>query len=89
MAGRAGLDSLRFDEMSRTERVMAAVQGEPVDRLPVCFWHHFKPAGSGRALAEATLRFFDEQFDLDIAKLMPDLEYPFPRRSIKEPEDWR
>ena len=80
---------LRFDEMSRTERVRAAVRGEPLDRLPVCFWHHFRPQGSGRALAEATLRFFDETFDLDIAKLMPDLPYPFPRGSIKSVEDWR
>ena len=88
-AGRGTPSALRFDEMSRTERVMAAVRGEPVDRLPVCFWHHFQPEGSGRALAEATLRFFDEDFDLDIAKLMPDLPYPFPRRSIQQPGDWR
>ena len=79
---------LRFEEMSRTERVMAAVRGEPVDRLPVCFWHHFQPRGSGRALAEATLQFFDETFDLDIAKLMPDLPYPFPRRSVQTVDDW-
>jgi uroporphyrinogen decarboxylase len=84
-----GSSPLRFDEMTRTERVMAAVRGEPVDRLPVCFWHHFQPEGSGRALAEATLRFFDETFDLDMAKLMPDLPYPFPRRSIRSVGDWR
>lgn len=79
----------RVEEMSRTERVMAAVGGEPVDRVPVCFWHHFRPEGSGRALAEATLRFFDEEFDLDIAKVMPDLPYPFPQRSIRTVDDWR
>ena len=88
-SGRRSADAFRFEEMSRTERVMAAVRGEPVDRLPVCFWHHFQPEGSGRALAEATLRFFDETFDLDIAKVMPDLPYPFPRRSIQRPNDWR
>jgi uroporphyrinogen decarboxylase len=87
--GRSAASSLRFEEMSRTERVMAAVRGEPVDRLPVCFWHHFQPEGSGRALAEATLRFFDETFDLDVAKVMPDLPYPFPRRSIQTANDWR
>ena len=80
---------LRFEEMTRTERVQAAVRGDEVDRLPVCFWHHFQPEGSGRALAEATVRFFDETFDLDIAKIMPDLPYPFPRRSIRDLEDWR
>lgn len=84
-----GSSPLRFDEMSRTERVMAAVRGEPVDRLPVCFWHHFQPEGSGRELAEATLRFFDETFDLDIAKMMPDIPYPLPNRSIHIAADWR
>jgi uroporphyrinogen decarboxylase len=75
--------------MTRTERVMAAVRGEPVDRIPVCFWHHFQPSGSGRALADATLQFFDETFDLDIMKVMPDIPYPFPKDSIKDPDQWR
>lgn len=77
---RRGAASLRFEEMTRTERVMAAVRGEPVDRLPVCFWHHFQPQGSGRKLAEASLNFFDEEFDLDILKLMPDVPYPIPEQ---------
>jgi len=81
--------SLRFDEMSRTERVQAAVRGEAVDRVPVCFWHHFQPRGSGRAMAKATLDFFDTEFDLDIAKIMPDIPYPFPRDSVKSAEDFR
>ena len=70
-----------MEEMTRTERVRAAVLGQPVDRLPLCFWHHFRPAGSGARMAEATLRFFDQEFDLDIVKIMPDLPYPFPRLS--------
>ncbi len=48
-----------MDEMTRTERVRAAVSGQPVDRLSLCFWHHFRPAGSGLRMAEVTLRFFD------------------------------
>ena len=80
---------LQVDYMTRTERVQAAVNGAEVDRVPVCFWHHFQPEGSGRAMAEATLRFFDEEFDLDIAKIMPDIPYPFPRKSITSIEDWR
>ncbi|MBA3449779.1 MAG: uroporphyrinogen decarboxylase [Chloroflexia bacterium] len=75
--------------MTHTERVQAAVHGAEVDRVPVCFWHHFQPAGSGRAMAEATLQFFDEEFDLDIAKVMPDLPYPFPQKSISSVDDWR
>lgn len=78
-----------IDEMTKTERVMAAVNGEEVDRIPVCFWHHFRPEGSGRKMAEATLAFFDYTFDLDIIKIMPDLPYPFGRRSVRTPNDWR
>ncbi len=81
--------SLPVDYMTRTERVAAAVNGDEVDRIPVCFWHHFSPEGSGRAMAGATIRFFDQEFDLDIAKVMPDIPYPFPQRSIQQPNDWR
>lgn len=77
------------EEMTKTERVMAAVNGEEVDRIPVCFWHHFRPEGSGRRLADATFDFFDSTFDLDLLKIMPDIPYPFPRRSIRKPEEWR
>ena len=83
------LQSLRRPAMTRMERVMAAVHGDEVDRVPVAFWHHFRPEGSGLRLAEATLGFFDVEFDLDIAKVMPDIPYPFPRRSIREAEGWR
>lgn len=62
--------------MTPTERVRAAVKGETVDRVPFCFWHHFKPEGSGERLAAATLEFFHTKFDLDIIKIMPDLPYP-------------
>jgi uroporphyrinogen decarboxylase len=85
----AGGRRIKVDYMTRTERVNAAVHGAEVDRIPVCFWHHFQPEGSGRAMAEATLRFFDEEFDLDIAKIMPDIPYPFPRQSIAAIDDWR
>ena len=88
-SSKSGGRRLQVDYMTRTERVQAAVNGAEVDRVPVCFWHHFQPEGSGRAMAEATLRFFDEEFDLDIAKLMPDLPYPFPRHSIGQLNDWR
>jgi len=76
------------DEMTKYERVYAAVQGDEVDRIPVCFWHHFQPEGSGRMMADATLGFFLEKFDLDFIKIMPDIAYPFPRRSISDANDW-
>src|SRR5689334_4768157 len=88
-AGSSRATSFLLDDMTKTERVMAAVDGQPVDRIPVCFWHHFQPAGSGRRLAQATLRFFEETYDLDIIKIMPDLPYPFPRKSIRDESHWR
>ncbi|HEU5229976.1 MAG TPA: hypothetical protein VFU49_19305, partial [Ktedonobacteraceae bacterium] len=65
--------------MTPSERVHAAVKGEPVDRVPFCFWHHFKPEGSGERLAALTLEFFIQKFQLDIVKIMPDLPYPAPQ----------
>ena len=44
--------------MSSIERVKAALVGEYVDRVPFCFWHHFKPEGSGVRMAELTMEFF-------------------------------
>lgn len=64
--------------MTHAERVHAAVNGDPVDRVPLCFWHHFKPEGSGERMAALTLDFFRQKFDLDIVKIMPDLPYPDP-----------
>ena len=75
--------------ITRVDRVRAALRGEVLDRVPVCFWHHFKPEGSGRRLAELTREFFDRRFDLDIAKIMPDVPYPFPRKSIRDANGWR
>jgi uroporphyrinogen decarboxylase len=74
--------------MTKRERVRAAVAGGDVDRLPIMFWHHFRPHGSPQKLAEATLDFFG-RFDLDIFKIMPDIPYPFPTNSIRSADDWR
>lgn len=75
--------------MTPGERVRAAVAGEPVDCVPLCFWHHFKPEGSGERLAEMTMEFFRKKFDLDIVKIMPDLPYPEPQPTITEAAQWR
>ncbi|GHO43205.1 uroporphyrinogen decarboxylase family protein [Ktedonospora formicarum] len=64
--------------MTPGARVRAAIQGQEVDRVPFCFWHHFQPEGSGQRLAELTKAFFVDTFKLDIAKIMPDLPYPAP-----------
>lgn len=75
--------------MTPGERVRAAVKGEEVDRVPFCFWHHFKPEGSGERLATATYEFFREKFDLDIVKIMPDLPYPAPEQPLQEADQLR
>jgi uroporphyrinogen decarboxylase len=75
--------------MTASERVHAALEGEHVDRVPFCFWHHFKPEGSGERLAEATFEFFVQKFNLDIVKIMPDLPYPKPDDPIIEAEQVR
>jgi uroporphyrinogen decarboxylase len=73
--------------ITKRERVEAALRGEVLDRPPFVFWHHFRPHGSARALANATLDFFG-RFDLDIYKIMPDLPYPFPNGGISGPDHW-
>jgi uroporphyrinogen decarboxylase len=72
-------------KMTAAERMHAAVKGEAVDRVPFCFWHHFKPEGSGERLAAYTLEFFHQKFDLDIIKIMPDLPYPAPTTPFTDP----
>ena len=73
--------------MTKRERVRAALAGGDVDRLPIMFWHHFRPHGSPQRLADATLDFFGRH-DLDIYKIMPDIPYPFPRDAIRAADDW-
>jgi uroporphyrinogen decarboxylase len=58
-------------QMSRRERLTAAVNREPVDRVPYAVWRHFptvdrSPAG----LAQATLRFHDH-YGSDFLKITP------------------
>ena len=58
-------------QMSRRERVLAAINREPVDRVPYAVWRHFptvdhSPAG----LAQATLRFH-ERYGSDFLKITP------------------
>ena len=74
--------------MTSGERVRAALKGQAVDRVPFCFWHHFKPEGSGERMAELTFEFFRSKFDLDIVKIMPDLLYPAPQPAITSAAQW-
>lgn len=58
-------------QMSRRERILAAINREPVDRVPYAVWRHFpavdrSPAG----LAQSTLRFH-ERYGSDFVKITP------------------
>jgi uroporphyrinogen decarboxylase len=54
--------------MNKRERVMAAIRGEPVDRVPVSFWlHNFAAEHSARALTDETVRLH-KAFDWDFLK---------------------
>ncbi len=54
--------------MNKKERVMAAIRGEPVDRVPFSFWlHNFAREDSAQALTDETLRLY-RTFDWDFLK---------------------
>jgi uroporphyrinogen decarboxylase len=58
-------------QMSRRERLLAAVRGEPTDRTPYAFWRHFPAIDRNpAALAQATLRFH-ERYGSDFLKITP------------------
>ena len=77
--------------MTKRERVMAAVEGRPVDRVPFSLWYHFRldpPAGEG--MAQAELEFY-RKYSPDLFKVMHDIPYEMPpdRPQIEQSNDWR
>jgi uroporphyrinogen decarboxylase len=58
-------------EMTKGERLMASICGEPVDRPPVALWRHF-PGDDQRPedLAAATVGF-QRRYDFDFVKVTP------------------
>jgi uroporphyrinogen decarboxylase len=63
-------------EMSKWERVEAALRREEVDRVPIALWKHYhlQDRAPGQ-LAEVTLALH-RQFDTDLIKLTPSGLYP-------------
>ena len=54
--------------MTKRERVMAALGGKPVDRVPLAFWlHNFATENTAEGLATETLRLA-KTFDWDFLK---------------------
>ncbi|MBR4067761.1 MAG: hypothetical protein IKK08_03935 [Clostridia bacterium] len=77
--------------MDKKQRVLAAMNNQPVDRPPVGFWFHFPEEKQlGQPCIDAHLDYYNH-VDADIAKLMCDgyFDYPNPAaKRVKEPEDW-
>lgn len=62
-------------EMTRWERLRAALKGQDVDRVPVSMWRHFfAKETSAESLAEAMIGF-QSRFDWDFMKVNPRASY--------------
>ena len=73
--------------MTNRENVIAAVRGEPVDRVPAGFWLHFpEDCFYGEQSVQAHLKFFRES-GTDIMKIMNENVFPCDI-PIREPADW-
>ena len=58
-------------EMTKVERLRAAIQGQPVDRPPVALWRHFPGDDQHpQSLADASLAFV-RRYDFDLLKVTP------------------
>ena len=56
-------------EMTKRERIKAALAGKPVDRVPVGFWRHWPGDDQNpESLARVTLEF-QQRYDLDFIKI--------------------
>lgn len=66
---------MRTGEMTKTERLRAAIEGQPVDRPPVALWRHF-PGDDQRPhdLAAAAVGF-QRRYDFDFVKVTPASSY--------------
>lgn len=61
--------------MSKTERVRAALNGQPVDRVPVsAWWHDYKREWTAADLAAMTLEAY-RKYDWDYIKVNPRFTY--------------
>ena len=77
--------------MNKRERVLAAMNLQPVDRPPVGFWFHFQAEqGVGQACVQAHLDYYNH-IDVDMVKIMCDSYFDYPNpvaKAVKEPKDW-
>jgi uroporphyrinogen decarboxylase len=70
-------------EMSKRERIKAALAGEAVDRVPVSFWRHWPGDDqSEESLAQVTLEF-QRTYDLDFIKFPVSSAYTVTDYGVK------
>jgi uroporphyrinogen decarboxylase len=75
--------------MTRRERIQAAVDRQPVDRVPYAVWRHFPQVDRNpAALAQTTLRFH-ERYASDFLKITPAGGYAVEDWGCVESEDVR
>ncbi len=77
--------------MNKRERILAACQAQPVDRVPYSLWYHFglePPAGEEMVRAELD---FYRRYDPDLFKIMHDIPYEMPPDlpRVQSAADWR
>lgn len=74
--------------MNRKERTLRALQGLPVDRPPMAFWHHFVGADMEKEnFAASHVRFYRETGE-DFIKMMCDGYVALPDLTVRQPSDW-
>ncbi len=62
--------------MTSRERIQAAIEGQPVDRMPISLWRHFPEQDqTAEDLTRATLDW-QQRFRFDLVKFMPPGDYP-------------
>ena len=69
--------------MNKRERVLAAMNLQPVDRPPVGFWFHFlAEQGVGQACVQAHHDYYNH-IDVDMVKIMCDSYFDYPNPVAK------
>ena len=72
---------------SSGERILACINGSPVDRPPLVLWRHFPVADQDPVnYAKATLDF-QNRFDFDLIKVSPSSSYCLVDWNVKD--EWR
>ena len=79
-------------EMNHWERIEAAIEGDPVDRPPICLWRHWPIEDeSPETLADAMIRW-QQKYDWDLVKHAPTgnyVIYDWGGETIYTPENSR